>query len=124
MDYPVFQCVSPVFFCRDLGTALPYYVGKLGFTLKFQMGEPATYAIVSRDEVEIHLMRSLDERAGKGNCYVFVAGVDEIFEQMEDAGAHVMEPIGDQIYGMRDFQVADLDGNLLAFGESTSESEG
>jgi uncharacterized glyoxalase superfamily protein PhnB len=51
---------------------------------------------------------------------VFVTGVDALYQELKSKGARKMEEPADRPYGMRDFDINDLDGNQLCFGESTS----
>ena len=113
----------PNIFVRDLARALAYYTGPLGFTTQFTYGEPAFYAHVYRNRTKLALRhvdgQALDHAAGQDllSAWMEVTGVDALFAEMRAAGATVHQPPRDQPYGVRDFIVADADGNLLAFGE-------
>lgn len=55
-------------------------------------------------------------RAGDGLVYCAIDEVDELYEQVRDAGGEIaMEPT-DTDYGSRDFTVRDPEGNLWSFG--------
>jgi uncharacterized glyoxalase superfamily protein PhnB len=43
-------------------------------------------------------------------------GFDALYEELKGRGAKVLNVPKDYAYGMRDFDVADLDGNELCFG--------
>jgi uncharacterized glyoxalase superfamily protein PhnB len=47
---------------------------------------------------------------------VFVTEVDALYEELKAKGANTLKPPQDYPYGMRDFDVIDLDGNHLCFG--------
>jgi uncharacterized glyoxalase superfamily protein PhnB len=47
---------------------------------------------------------------------IFVADVDAIYEEFKARGARIVKPPADDPYGMRDFDLLDLDGNQLCFG--------
>jgi uncharacterized glyoxalase superfamily protein PhnB len=49
---------------------------------------------------------------------VFVDDVDALHADLAARGANVLKPPQDYAYGMRDFDVADPDGNQLTFGMS------
>ncbi len=51
----MFREVHPVLPCRDVASAIEFYVDKLGFTLSFQDASDPKYAGVKRDSVELHL---------------------------------------------------------------------
>ena len=39
--------------------------------------------------------------------------------EFADAGARITRPLEDAVYGMREFEVTDPDGNVLCFGTDT-----
>jgi len=110
---------ATIFTVRDIGASLAYYRDMLGFDVTFQYGEPTYYACLCRDEVAVHL-RAASENAGwvpgNGAIAVFVTDVDALHAELAARGARVLKPPQDYAYGMRDFGVADLDGNQLTFG--------
>lgn len=108
----------PVFTVSSIDSAVAVY-SKLGFTEEFRVGEPPFYAGVQRDGIGIHL--NLDDgtgRVGNGACYSMVDDVNSLWDEFQEAGVEVIEPIGDRPYGMRDFYIRDGDGNSLGFGTS------
>ena len=110
---------ATIFTVRDIGQSLAYYRDLLGFGVTFEYGEPTFYACLCRDEVAIHL-RAVGKNAGwvpgNGAIAVFVTDVDALHAELAARGARVLKPPQDYAYGMRDFNVADLDGNQLTFG--------
>jgi hypothetical protein len=99
--------------------ALPHV---LGFTGTFQYGKPTFYACLCRDEVALHLVASHRTKRlpGNGGICVFVRDVDGVYAELAARGANVIKPPQNYDYGMRDFDVVDLDGNQLTFGMGTS----
>ena len=83
--------------------------------------EPTFYAGVERDEVTIHLQAAhkTKRHVGQGAMNVFVTEVDALYEELKARGARVLNAPKDYAYGMRDFDVDDLDGNRLTFGMGT-----
>jgi uncharacterized glyoxalase superfamily protein PhnB len=71
--------------------------------------------------VAIHLQAASETKRqpGHGAINVFVTGVDALYQELKSRGARTMEEPADRPYGMRDFDIVDLDGNQLCFGEST-----
>src|SRR6516165_1294026 len=53
---------------------------------------------------------------GHGVICVFVKHVDSVHAELAERGANVIKPPQNYDYGMRDFDVIDLDGNHLTFG--------
>ena len=102
----------------DIEASVAYYRDNLGFDVTFQYGEPTYYACLCRDEVALHLRaaRAPDWAAGKGAIAIFVDDVDALHAELVKRGARVVKPPQDYPYGMRDFDVVDLEGNQLTFG--------
>jgi uncharacterized glyoxalase superfamily protein PhnB len=76
-----------------------------------------------RDEVPPHLLAACRTKRlpGNGGICVFVKNVDGVYAELAARGAKVIKPPQNYDYGMRDFDVIDLDRNQLTFGmESVS----
>jgi predicted enzyme related to lactoylglutathione lyase len=114
----VLQAAAPVFVVEDVMRSVDYFRNALGFRIEFTHGEPASYAGVERDNVTVHLQAARDSKrkVGHSAIYVFVADVDELHRELQSRGAKVANEPRDYPYGMRDFDVHDLDGNALCFG--------
>jgi uncharacterized glyoxalase superfamily protein PhnB len=113
---------ATLFVVQDVLRSVEHYRDVLGFRVEFTYGEPTFYAGVERDNVAIHLQaaRETKRQPGQGAINVFVTGVDALYRELQSRGARTMEEPADRPYGMRDFDVVDLDGNQLCFGESTT----
>ena len=64
----------------------------------------------------------LGKLPGHGGICVFVKDVDRVHAELAERRANIIKPPQDYDYGMRDFDVADLDGNHLVFGMGTDHS--
>ena len=66
----------------------------------------------------IHLQASGETKRppGQGAVYVFVTEVDALYQELKSRGADTINEPKDYPYGMRDFDVKDIDGNQLCFG--------
>jgi catechol 2,3-dioxygenase-like lactoylglutathione lyase family enzyme len=113
---------ATIFTVRDLAASVAHYCDALGFTVTFQYGEPAFYACLCRDEVSLHLRSGTRWTPGNGAIAVFVKDVDALHEELIARGAKVLKPPQNYAYGMRDFNVADPDGNQLTFGMGTQSA--
>ena len=113
---------ATLFVVQDALRSVEHYRDVLGFSVEFTYGEPTFYAGVERDNVAIHLQAASETKRqpGHGAINVFVTGVDALYEELRSRGARTREEPADRPYGMRDFDIVDLDGNQLCFGESTS----
>ena len=117
---------------QDIKQSIEFYTTKLGFTVRHH---DEGFAIVLRDEVEIHLWKSGDETwknkgaslaansicsgaesflAGTASCRIEVQGIDELFEEYKKQGV-IYNPdtvVEVQPWGDREFPALDLHGNL------------
>jgi len=116
------QRVYPVLPARDVGTAVRFYVDKLGFELRSQdKEENPGYAIVRRDGVVLHLQFQFerDFQAGTaGQCMLRLAvdDPDALFEEFRDKNVfHAGTEVADKEWGTREFAFWDLNRNGLTF---------
>lgn len=120
---------------QHIGTAAQFYRDRLGFTVGYQ---DDGFALLRRDEVELHLWAANDERwqrwltptsvivsgaesflAGTASCRVEVEGIDELFEEYRASGVlyNTDTVVETQPWGTREFPALDLHRNLLTFYE-------
>jgi len=103
-------------FVRDAARAKGFYQ-QLGFAVSEDRG---TFVVLTWEGHELFL----DERSGlttpsstpQANVRVMVADVDAYWARAQAMGAHVLAPIADRNYGLRDFTILDADGFGLRFG--------
>jgi uncharacterized glyoxalase superfamily protein PhnB len=106
---------------RDVSAAVAHYRDVLGFKVEFTWAEPPTYAGLRLGEANLHLAQST--RGTPSRVCFFCTGLDELHRQLVENGARITQPITVEPYNMREFWVADLDGNELIFGEPTRSHE-
>ncbi|HEV8583352.1 MAG TPA: VOC family protein [Methylomirabilota bacterium] len=114
-----FVAAATIFAVRDVPKSVAHYRDVLGFHVEFTYGEPAAYAGLERDAALIHLQAATEgtRQPGQGAVYVFVdADVDAFYEELKSRGARTLKAPQTYDYGMRDFDIQDLDGNHLTFG--------
>jgi catechol 2,3-dioxygenase-like lactoylglutathione lyase family enzyme len=99
----------------DVLAAVDFYTTKLGFQLGFTWGEPAAFAGVNLDKVQIFLQQGKPAPGGT-SVYFKVGDADELYAFHQTNGVEIAEPIDDRDYGIRDYSVRDLDGYYLTFG--------
>ncbi len=114
--------MSPQLLVADLERSIAFYTNKLGFNVDFRYED--FYAGVSRDGYVIHLKSgepSGEERKNRQNNedlnIVFsVSGIESAYEELVGRSVDVVQPLRVMPYG-KEFYVADLDGNIIAFVE-------
>jgi predicted enzyme related to lactoylglutathione lyase len=111
----------PHFVVEDLGRALDYYVDVLGFTRPPLWGEPPRFAMPNRDGFVV-MLNQVDQPptpCGQGlwDAYLWCEDVDVLHDEFSKSGAQILSPPTDRpLYGMREMEVGDPDGHVLAFG--------
>jgi catechol 2,3-dioxygenase-like lactoylglutathione lyase family enzyme len=113
---------ATVFVVRNMAESIAYYRYSLGFSVTFEYGKPTFYACLCRDEVTLHLLAAHRTKRlpGNGGICVFVRDVDQLHADLASRGAKVIKAPHNYDYGMREFDVVDLDGNHLTFGMGSS----
>jgi len=122
-ENPMMVGAATVFVVADIAKSAAHYCDVLGFTITFEYGEPIFYVCLCRDDVALHLLGAgqTKRQAGHGGICVFVRDVDAVHTELAARGAKVVKPPEDYAYGMRDFDVLDLDGNQLTFGMGSED---
>lgn len=110
--------ITPILIVSDPEKAKDFYVKKLGFETTFEWGDPVVYLGIKRNNVEIHLnsVSNAPHEAGKSTISIFTDEVDHLYESCKRNGVETTIKPADRKYGLRDFGVKDLDGNVINFG--------
>lgn len=137
--------VLPTLKVKDIRMSLKFYTEKLGFIQAFTWGEPVNFAGLACGDVMIHLSEeanvsleassgaasrassdaysnassdaSLDSFSEKSEVFFVIDNVDILYKNHLANHVRVVAAIGDREYGLRDYAVADPDGNELGFGQ-------
>lgn len=82
------------------------------------------YAILNRGAIELHFFKhqTLVPAESFAGCYIRVIDVQGIYQSfrsidLPSTGIPRMDTLEDKPWGLREFAVVDLDGNLLRIGE-------
>lgn len=110
------QAICPIFQVSNLQRGIEFYTRVMGFELSWTWGDPPDRASLCRDAVEITL--EVEANPILSHAYIQVEGIDAYFTRVTSAGAKVLVPLSDRVYGMRDGRVADPDGNHLGLGQA------
>jgi uncharacterized glyoxalase superfamily protein PhnB len=99
--------------------AAEYYVRVLGFTLDWG-NEQGGIAGISQGDCRMFLTNEPSRAIHGPKAPVIVwlnldstQDVDELFERWQQAGARIVESVENKPWNLREFRVADLDGNQL-----------
>jgi hypothetical protein len=107
-----------VFTVKDVVASASYCRDMPGFDLAFEYGTPTHYVGLCSGGVQLHLVEAsrTPRLPGHGAVSIFVDDVDGLHAELQRRGAKVLKAPANYDYGLRDFDVADLDGNMLFFG--------
>ncbi|MCW3481148.1 VOC family protein [Neisseriaceae bacterium JH1-16] len=107
------QCM-PTLVSLDQEESIAFYRDRLGFILQRQDPD---YMIMRRDSIELHFGACDDRQIAENtSCYLQVSDVDELHREFVERGLVLPEP-SVRLWGMKEFYVVDVHGNLLRFGQ-------
>ena len=114
----------PILPAHDVAATAEYYRDTLGFNIEWMMGDPPTYASVSRggwtaDCLRIHLYHPAEgvKPGIQTMLYIFVAPIDVLYAEYKSKQVEFALELAQQPWGMREFRVRDINGTILRFGE-------
>jgi uncharacterized glyoxalase superfamily protein PhnB len=125
--------VCPELFVPDVGAAIDFYTGKLGFTLHRvdppgETGPHSEFAILTlgravlmfaQDRLYEAMAGSIESRRGVAiDVRIMVDDADAVYDRCRDSGVEILHAIADRYYGLRDFVISDLNGFRLRFASS------
>ena len=96
----------------------------LGFSIDYIFGDPPVHGQVSQGEWTLEAARiqlsqadNADGKASGVTLYIFVGSdIDGLYKRYRAAGVVIHQDITSQPWGMREFQIKDLNGYILRFG--------
>lgn len=97
----------------DVERAQQYYRDALGFQIAWLYPDKGIGA-VSRGKVAI-FFRKRSESFEPAVHWVFAEDIDATYEELNSLGANIVEPLEKKPWGLRQFTVKDLDGNIFYF---------
>lgn len=98
----------------DVAKAVEHYLSVLGFSLNYQQHD---IGVIDRDSARILVIARTPEHTGIASCYVYVHDADAVHAELVAKGADVRSEPVSQPWGLREFEVRDLDGNRLMIGQ-------
>jgi hypothetical protein len=108
---------APVLCVTAIEPMVAYLVDKLGFAIQGKVGDPATWASLHRNGVELMLVcGNHPAPAQDWAAYLYVRNVDALYAEFVARGADVLGPPQDKPYNNREIEVRLPDGRVLAFG--------
>ncbi|MGI9241582.1 MAG: bleomycin resistance protein [Verrucomicrobiales bacterium] len=120
---PEHDIAIPIMPCRSVNDTAAFYK-RFDFDAKI-WGAPNNYAILTRGTIELHFFTQvdLDPASSSAGCYIRVSNVDDIHGEfasanLQDSGIPRMDAVENKPWGMREFAIVDLNGNLIRIGQA------
>jgi predicted enzyme related to lactoylglutathione lyase len=114
-----FECVVPILNVKDFAVSMEYYVNQLGFSKKWDWGDPPSFGCVARGKIEIFLSEGGQGQAGTW-ISIFVADVDALHEEYKKSGAILRQSPTNMPWGVREMNVQDPDGHRFRMGSHST----
>jgi hypothetical protein len=118
--------LAPQYVVPDVVKTAEYYRDELGFTILGYFADPPVFAMVERDDVEIHfgkadgenIQRNETVRVGLGSdAYIWVSDINALFEEMSSKNVEIVEGPVRRIYNCTEVVIKDCNGFQLVFAE-------
>ena len=119
--------VAPFLIVDDVKQSAEWYRDILGFGFERLWGEPPSFAMVRRGAVTLMLKQLCEPGKARPNvkadpeacwdAYVWVKEADALLAEFKAKGVTVVREIENTYYGCRDFDIRDLNGYILCFGQ-------
>lgn len=118
---------APVFLVADVQKAADYYSEKLGFKYDKIWGDPPAFCMVWRNDQCVMLSQVRDKALVRPvssvapevwDAYFWVNDIEAFHKEFTEKGAivHHEKPFK-KVYDVIEFNVSDLDGYIICFGE-------
>jgi catechol 2,3-dioxygenase-like lactoylglutathione lyase family enzyme len=118
---PELSCPRPIANVRDLRASQRYYRDALGFKIDWEYGSPPDFSSVSRGDTVIFLCQGCQGPPGAAAMMMFTRSVDRLHDELVRRKAIIKMPPRNMPWGLREMQVADLDGNLMRVGSAIDD---
>lgn len=125
--------IAPQWIVENLENTLSFYTEKLGFKVDWS---GTLFAIVSCGSVTI-MLRQLNkeglkrpnkipfvesgwhtDREEAWDAYVWADNVDDLYDSLKKRNVRIIKKIQNSEYGNRDFEIEDINGYILCFGQT------
>ena len=120
-----FKRAAPQFVVPDVVTTAEFYRDKLGFKILGYFADPPVFAMVERDDVEIHFGKADEDAAVQRNdtvrrglgtdLYIWVSDIEMMFEELSEKNVEIIEGPIKRIYNCIEIVIRDCNGFQIVF---------
>lgn len=118
---PILDHSAVIIPVADINKTIKWYEEKMGFKVNFTWEEPISYAILKRDNLTLHFSqvhKDFTLTSPFPSIYVFVTQIEALYQEFKTKGVKVSELV-EADYGMTDFDLYDLNGFRITFGQGS-----
>ena len=117
--------VAPQLVVRDVVKTAEFYRDELGFFILGYFADPPVFAMVARDDVEIHFGKAdgdqiqVNESVRKGlgsDVYIWVSDIHELYDELSRRNVEILEGPIKRIYNCTEVVIKDINGFQIVFG--------
>ncbi len=122
---------APYFPVADVDRSVAFYERVFGFSCEYIAGNPAIFAICSRDNLGV-MLRNVsapdrivpnERQGGTWDAFFWVDDAQALHKELTERGADIVYgPLLQESYHMMEFAVRDCDGHVLGFGHALPPS--
>lgn len=111
--------ISPMIPADGVEDAIAFYCDKLGFALAYRDAQPASFANITRDGIQIHLFKSDNrELAEWTSLRIQVERIDQLYGECVEHGiVHPNGKLDTKPWGSREFAIIDPSGVCITFNQ-------
>lgn len=110
--------IAPCIAVSNIEASVAFYASMLGMRKTFENGNPVGFVIMKKDRAELHLSLCRDIKSSTHNvAHVKVTDANALYNHLNNSGVRIIKGLRDQQYGLRDFVIADPDGNRIDIGQ-------
>lgn len=110
-----FRKIMPSIPLSDVPAGIAWYRDILGFSINYTQHD---LSVMDRDSVRLLLVLRTPQHTGIAGCYAYIRDADALYEELLAKRAAIPAPPVSQPWGLREFHVIDLEGNILTFGQT------
>lgn len=118
-----FNRATPVLRTADYPRARHFYIDLLGYSIVEEGGDPPRFGIFQRDRAVIFVNGwAGGPPMASAPCwaaYFHVGDVDDLLAALVAKAVPITRAPRNTVYGMRELEVTDPDGNVLCFGSDS-----
>lgn len=126
MERAKFEKMAPQLVVTDVVKTAEFYRDKLGFKILGYFLDPPVYAMLARDNVELHFGKADGDtmqtneavRRGLGNdVYIWTDDLESLHKELIANNVEIVEGPVKRVYGTIEITVRDCNGFTIVFGD-------